>query len=103
MKIYITDKNEIRKVSLRTWDGKDWSPDFFGDLADDLPRFHCPSDLDDDADTAMTSAEYRELVEWWEEEVRAFNDREPSWFTEGLSDDDQERAWDKTEYGFFFD
>ena len=38
MKIYITDKNEVREIKLFTWDGSNYSPDIFADFADDLPR-----------------------------------------------------------------
>lgn len=101
MRIYITDKQEMREITLRIWDNKHndgWSPDVFGDLEVNLPRANPGADYD--ADAAVTDAEYREVVEWWEEEIRLYNARECSWFTENLSEDEQEAEFARDlEYG----
>lgn len=96
MKIYITDKNEYREVTLRVWDNKSndgWSPDMFGDLEVNVPHDYPCADYD--ADAAMTEAQYKELVAWWENEVRLYNSHERSWFTENLSDDEQEAEFSR--------
>lgn len=103
MKIYITDKNELREVALQEWDNTrndGWSPNFFDDLEVNVPReYPVPAELLDDLDfaaafadasAAMTDEEYREMVKWWQDEVDLYNAREKSWFTEDLSYEEQE-------------
>lgn len=97
MKIYITDKNEVREITLRTWDGSNYSPDCFADLEDNLPRDY-PISADDrweyDAACAMTDQNYRVTVEWWQDEIRGYNARsENNWFVENVSDDEREAEY----------
>lgn len=108
MRIYITDKNETREITLKVWDNKTnggWSPDIFGDLADTIPGEFPAADYDTDAEAAMSDNDYAETVEWWQTEVDAYNARKRnSWFVEGMSEDeiDAEFARD-LEYGLFAD
>ena len=97
MKIYITDKSEVREITLRTWDARNYSPDCFADLADDLPRDY-PISEDDrweyDAVCAMTDQDYRETVEWWNNEINGYNARrESNWFVEDLSADERDAEY----------
>lgn len=107
MRIYITDKNEEREITLKAWNNKyndGWSPDVFGDLADTMPRdYPVTDDMDTDAACAMTDKEYRETVEWWEREISLYNAHDDSsWFVEQCFDLDAE--WDKgLEYRLFAD
>ena len=110
MRIYITDKNETRKITLKVWDNKTnngWSPDCFGDLADTLPTDYPISyedSVEHDASCAMTDKDYRETVEWWEDEVAKYNAHKRGWFTENLSEDERGEEWAKDlEYGLFAD
>lgn len=96
MNIYITDKNETREIQLKSWDGSNWSPDCFADIADSLPTDY-PISYDDsvehDASAAMTDEEYRAEVAWWEKEIAKYNDHdEGSWFVENNPDPDEEFA-----------
>lgn len=108
MTIYIKDANETRTIELKVWDNNDnngWSPDCFGDLAADLYRAYPAGDIDTEADVAMTDAEYRDTVAWWEREVDSYNRRESgNWFVENLSEDETAQEYARNlEYGLFAD
>lgn len=98
MRIYITDKDETRNITLKEWDNarNEWANgggDIFGDLAGTMPR-DFPAGDDIDAECAMTDADYNETVEWWESECDKYNRRDfNSWFVE-YGDADAEYAKD---------
>lgn len=101
MRILITDKNEVRTIQLRVWENDGWSPDMFGDLAesiyDDYPISEQQlAEAPDYASAAMTEADYREVVEWWEDEIAEYNaHKSSSWFVENLDSDELEQEWEK--------
>jgi hypothetical protein len=109
MHIYITDKKEIRTIQLRVWENGGWSPDMFGDLADsiynDYPISEEQREENPDASAAMTEADYRETVEWWEAEIARYNaHNSSSWFVENLDSDELKQEWEKgLEYRLFAD
>lgn len=86
MRIYITDKDEIRKITLKELDNArdEWvngGADIFGDLAGDTMSRDFPAGDGIDADCAMTDAEYHETVSWWGSECDRYNRRDPlCWF-----------------------
>lgn len=86
MRIYITDTNEVRDITMKAWKDGNWSPDMFADIADTTPQDFPISEEDKtahDASAAMTSREFSELVEWWATEVEKYNNRDgSSWFFE---------------------
>lgn len=98
MRIYITDKEEIREIRLQEWDNTtdSWAwgcQDMFGDLAVNYPSDYPVRVIGTDASCAMTDEQYRAEVAWWEEECRKYNNRERSFFTE-YGDEDAEFAKD---------
>lgn len=104
MRIYITDKNEVRNIVLRVWDNQannGWGPDVFGDLAYTIPCDFPATGYDTDAEAAMTEQDYHDTVTWWEQEIELYNNRaEHNWFVEALSDDERETEYAKDlEYG----
>ncbi len=106
MRIYIKETGEINEIKLREWRDGQWGPDIFGDLADTMPIDFPVGDIDTDAECAMTIAEYKETIEWWEREISRYNAREDryNWFVENADDDtiDQVYASD-SEYALSFD
>lgn len=91
MKIYINGTNEVRTITLRSWQNGNWSPDLFQDLADDLHRAFPADDAarEAGADCTMDEEEYRETVKFWQTEVELYNARdERSWFVEGLDSEE---------------
>lgn len=105
MIIYIKDTYETRTIEIKVWDNNGWSPDCFGDLAADLYRAYPVGDIDTEADVAMTDAEYRDTVAWWEREVDSYNNWERgNWFVENLSEDETDQEYARNlEYGLFAD
>lgn len=92
MNIYITDKDEVREIRLvkQDSDSRRWGSDFFDEISN--LSFFFPISREDrikhDASAAMTDAEYREEADWWEEQVRLYNEHDrSSWFTEDMDDE----------------
>lgn len=57
------------EVSLKVWDGNQYSPDFIRDMEIDLGDWK----YDEDGVRACTPDEYRSVVEYWQSEVDAAN------------------------------
>lgn len=72
MKFAITE-NDIREITLKTWDGNCWSPDFFLDMEVNFPA--CHDILDGDDAIICTAEEYTELLAWWTQYVDDVNNR----------------------------
>lgn len=92
MRIYITDKNEVREITLRVWSNQrndGWSPDLFGDLAYNIPTHYPAAGHDTDAEAAMTEQEYNAIVAYWQSEIEDYNNRTRfNWFVQNLSDEE---------------
>ena len=75
MKFYLTDTNEHKNIEIRTWvTGSGYGSDCFDDLEPNFPREH---EIDENSgEIICTSSEYRDLLAWWEEEVRCMNAHE---------------------------
>lgn len=62
---------QIKEVTLKEWQGDGYSPDFFGDMEVNFPATH---EVEEGGSTIIcTEEEFSELVEWWEDEVKAYN------------------------------
>ena len=96
MKIYISDKKEIRTVTLREWEGGNWSQDMFQDMACNYRTdYPINPDNEDEMDcfATMTEQQYNEEVKWWRDECRKYNNHDPnSWFVEPFNHVDEEFA-----------
>lgn len=57
------NEKDIREITLRTWDGNQWSQDQFDDMETNFPSEHVLSEYD--FAYVCTEVEYNELVEWW--------------------------------------
>lgn len=69
MKFYLTDTQEKKEITIRSWDGSGYGPDCFNDLETNFKDDH---DYDYDLDGFLcTSEEYEELKAWWIDEVDA--------------------------------
>ena len=99
MKIYISDKHEIREITLREWKNGNLSPDCFDDMETNVPH-DFPTDPDneeaEDTSATMTEKDYNDIVEWWRDECRMYNERSPySWFVENLTSEQREEEYAK--------
>lgn len=74
MKFYLTDTNKYMTIEMRKWEHESWSPDFFSDMDVNIPSMYQCADGGDAY--LVTSAEFRQIVEWWEEECRCMRDGE---------------------------
>lgn len=71
MKFYLSDTGEHKEIAIRRWEGSNYSPDCFGDLEVNFPRTHY---FDESKGAySCTSADYYKLVQWWTDEVTAWN------------------------------
>lgn len=74
MDFYLTDTHEKRGIAVCPWTGSGYGPDCFHDLDTSIrDRFEF-SGMEDAY--LCTSAEFIELVDFWEEEIRCMNARE---------------------------
>lgn len=100
MRIFLTDRHEIVEVTLRLYDGEGASygkDNSFDDLAEDLPGTYPVKNRKDlGCACEMTVDEFYSTIDWWKEEVRAYNAGEPSWFDgdEWEPDDHSGCEWD---------
>lgn len=76
MKLFLTDTNEMKEISLRVWANNEYSPDCFSDLETNIPQTHKMLDLDGDTAYCVTSEEYADLVAFWGEECRCMTSGE---------------------------
>lgn len=77
MKFYLSDKNEMKEITVRSWDGSGYGPDCFDDLEICFKEDH-QKVLDENGNEGEAficeSQEFEELLAWWEEEVQAMRD-----------------------------
>ena len=66
MKYNVND--EIKEITMKVWDGSQYSPDFFYDM--ETHRYN----LDEDGIQHISAEEYAEIVNYWREEVETAND-----------------------------
>ncbi len=68
---YIVNGKE-HEMSMRVWDGQQYSPDFFYEMEIDLGY----DKIDDEGRRIVTAKRYREIVDYWQSEVDAANSGE---------------------------
>lgn len=83
MKLHIKETGQIKKLSMRVWNGTQWSVDFFNDAECNI--------IDE---STVTQEEYKRIIEYWEDEVQQHNNGK---YTEQFGD------YDGKEIGFWFD
>lgn len=68
MKFYLTDADKYMEVTMRTWQGSCWTPDFFHDMETWVPAEY----EKDPGDVAykMTAKEFCNIVNNWEDYCR---------------------------------
>lgn len=71
MKFYLIDKKEEKEITVKSWNGSGYSPDFFYDLEVNFPANH--ERIDGEDAYICTSKEYEDLKDWWREEIEAMN------------------------------
>lgn len=64
MKFYLTDADKYMEVTMRTWQGNCWTPDFFQDMEIWVPTLYEKGP--DHISYKMTSKEFRDIIEDWE-------------------------------------
>ena len=74
MNFYLKDTQKCMSIEMKTWEYGQWSPDCFGDLETNVPSMHQREDGGDAY--LVTSAEFQQIVDWWEEECRCMRDGE---------------------------
>lgn len=69
------NESDIREITVRPWNDQSfWGPDCFQDLEPNFPAEH---DVLPGSDVIVcTEDDYRELVDFWTEELRRVNARE---------------------------
>lgn len=74
MKFYLTDTNKYMSIEMRKLENGQWSPDCFGDMEVNVPSIY----QREDGGNAylVTSAEFQQIVDWWENECRCMRDGE---------------------------
>lgn len=95
MNILITDTLKVNSIQMKAWSDNDgrWSPDMYADIADNTECYPIPAEFKSavagtDIMCAMTSKEFADTVEWWENEIDLYNKRDPrSWFFDNADDD----------------
>lgn len=88
MKIITTDTRKLIEITLKYWDGSQWSYDQFGDLEDNWPREHS---RDDDYNVIATQEEVDELIDFWRAETKDYKEGKNSIL--GEIDENQETEW----------
>lgn len=63
MTVYIKETGEAKTITLKAWDGDNYSCDFFAELETDL--------IDG---SEISEAEYAKVVDYWASEVNDHND-----------------------------
>lgn len=71
MKFLLSDTNEIKEITVKSWNGSGYGPDCFYDLETNFTQ--CHETVDADGTYICTSKEYEDLKFWWEEEILAMN------------------------------
>lgn len=61
--------NEEKNITLKAWNGNQYSPDFFSDMEIDLGY----DEIDEDGNRIVTAERYAEIVDYWQGEVDAAN------------------------------
>lgn len=61
--------NEAKNVSMKIWDGEQYSPDFFYDMEIDLGY----DEINEEGDRIVTPERYAQIVDYWQSEVDAAN------------------------------
>lgn len=74
MKFYLADTSKYMTIEMRTWEREQWTPDFFGDMETNVP-LEWPREDGGDA-YICTSKDFRDLVDFWEEECRRMREGE---------------------------
>lgn len=102
MKIHAYDTNTTYTITLRSWDGAQWSPDCFDDLEQSFPKDH-PDRIPGDFIIVSTSDEVKNLIGWWRSEVKNANEN-PEYCGDGLCADGREWLFDvdQAEEHFYF-
>lgn len=65
---YIVD-GLSKEITLKVWNGKQYSPDFFCDMEIDLGQ----DEIDEDGNRIVTAERYAEIKDYWQGEVDAAN------------------------------
>lgn len=68
MKINVN--GQLKEIALKAWNGEQYTPDFFADVADIEINFPI---RDAEGYPVLTADEYKETVAWWGETIRDAN------------------------------
>lgn len=83
MKIHAADTKTTYTITLRSWEGTQWSPDCFDDLETNFPRDHVGRIPGNYATILSYSQAVKRLIEWWGSEVANANN-DPEYCGDGL-------------------
>lgn len=76
MEIYVKETREIRNISLKEWDGEQWSCDMAADIMGDMRKGAWTIPGSDAA--VLSAAAFANALDWWQAEVDAYNHRKRS-------------------------
>lgn len=75
MKFFLTDTHEEKEITIRSWNGSGYGPDYFYDLEVNFPENH--ERVEGGETYKCTSNDYDDLKEWWKDEIFAMNNGMP--------------------------
>lgn len=71
MKFIINETREVKNVTLRAWDNGCWGADCFHDMEDNVASFAVWDDPN--AAWGISAEKFREMIDYWQDEVAAYN------------------------------